>query len=52
MAINLVFRGQQVRTLTNSIGCYVLCDLDGVPIYVGHRRNPRQGQTPSHVSAV
>jgi hypothetical protein len=24
-----------VRTLTNEIGCYLLCDLDQVPIYDG-----------------
>ncbi len=35
MAINLPFRRKAVRTLTNEIGCYVLCDLDQVPIYVG-----------------
>jgi hypothetical protein len=36
MAIDLDFRRRAVRTLTNLIGCYALCDLDGVPIYVGH----------------
>lgn len=35
MAIDLPFRRRAVRTLTNEIGCYVLCDLDEVPIYVG-----------------
>jgi hypothetical protein len=35
MAIDLPFRRRAVRTLTNRIGCYVLCDLDQVPIYVG-----------------
>ena len=35
MAIDLAFRRRSVRTLTNEIGCYVLCDLDQVPIYVG-----------------
>lgn len=35
MAIDLAFRRKAVRTLTNEIGCYVLCDLDQVPIYVG-----------------
>jgi hypothetical protein len=35
MAIDLPFRRRAVRTLTNDIGCYVLCDLDQVPIYVG-----------------
>ncbi len=35
MAIDLAFRKRAARTLTNKIGCYVLCDLDQVPIYVG-----------------
>ena len=35
MAIDLVFRRKAIRTLVNDIGCYVLCDLDGVPMYVG-----------------
>jgi hypothetical protein len=35
MAIDLPFRRRVVRTLTDEIGCYVLCDLDEVPIYVG-----------------
>src|SRR5665213_1553932 len=35
MAIDLPFRRKAVRTLTDVIGCYVLCDLDQVPIYVG-----------------
>jgi len=28
MAIDLAFRRKAVRTLTNEIGCCVLCDLD------------------------
>jgi hypothetical protein len=35
VAIDLAFRRKAVRALTNKIGCYVLCDLDQVPIYVG-----------------
>jgi excinuclease UvrABC nuclease subunit len=35
MAIDLPFRRRAVRRLTNEIGCYVLCDLDEVPLYVG-----------------
>jgi hypothetical protein len=37
MAIDLAFRRKAVRTLTNEIGCYVLCDLDQAPIYGGNR---------------
>ena len=35
MAIDLPFRRCAVRTLSKEIDCYVLCDLDQVPIYVG-----------------
>jgi hypothetical protein len=35
VAIDLEFRRRAVRTLTNKIGCYVLCDLDQVPILRG-----------------
>ena len=35
MAIDLPFRRRAVRTLSNEICCYLLCDLDQVPIYVG-----------------
>ena len=38
MAIDLGYRRKKVATLTNQIGCYVLCDLDQVPLYVGHVR--------------
>ena len=31
MAIDLPFRRRAVRTLTNDIGCYVLCDLTRFP---------------------
>lgn len=29
------FRQAQMKKLTDAIGVYVLCDLDGIPIYVG-----------------
>lgn len=39
MAIDFTFRKKAVRTLTNQIGVYVLCDLDQVPIYVGQSKD-------------
>jgi excinuclease UvrABC nuclease subunit len=39
MAIDLGFRRRAVKTLTNKIGCYVLCDLDAIPIYVGQSKD-------------
>jgi hypothetical protein len=35
VAIDLLFRRRAVRTLSNEICCYLLCDLDQVPIYIG-----------------
>ena len=30
-----LYRTTQLRSLTNEIGVYALCDLDEVPVYVG-----------------
>jgi GIY-YIG catalytic domain len=35
MTASILFRDQALSTLTNKVGCYSLCDLDGVPVYVG-----------------
>lgn len=52
MAINLAFRRQQVRTLTNQIGCYVLCDLDDVPLYVGQSRDGIRARVNRHLTSA
>ena len=52
MAIDLDFRRRQVRTLTNQIGCYVLCDLDGIPLYVGQSRDGIRARVNRHLTSA
>lgn len=52
MAINLAFRRKAVRTLTNEIGCYVLCDLDGVPLYVGQSTDGIRSRVNRHLTSA
>ncbi len=52
MAIDLPFRRQAVRTLTNQIGCYVLCDLDSVPIYVGQSTDGIRSRVNRHLTSA
>ena len=52
MAIDLDFRHRAVRTLTNKIGCYVLCDLDEVPIYVGQSVDGIRARVNRHLTSA
>ena len=52
MAIDLPFRRKAVRTLTNEIGCYVLCDLDQVPIYVGQSTDGIRARVNRHLTSA
>lgn len=52
MAIDLAYRRQKVRTLTNEIGCYVLCDLDGVPLYVGQSTDGIRSRVNRHLTSA
>src|SRR5208282_5891360 len=52
MAIDLAFRRRAVRTLTNEIGCYVLCDLDLVPIYVGQSVDGIRSRVNRHLTSA
>ena len=52
MAIDLAFRRRAVRTLSNQIGCYVLCDLDAVPIYVGQSRDGIRRRVNRHLTSA
>src|SRR5208283_5110378 len=52
MAIDLAFRRRAVRTLTNEIGCYVLCDLDLVPIYVGQSVDGIRSRVNRHLASA
>ena len=52
MAIDLAFRRRAVRSLTNEIGCYVLCDLDQVPIYVGQSVDGIRSRVNRHLTSA
>lgn len=52
MAIDIAYRKNAVRTLTNQIGCYVLCDLDGIPIYVGKSRDGIRARVRRHLTSA
>jgi hypothetical protein len=52
MAIDLPFRRRAVRTLTSEIGCYVLCDLDQVPIYVGQSVDGIRSRVNRHLTSA
>ena len=52
MAIDLAFRRRAVRSLTNQIGCYVLCDLDQVPIYVGQSVDGIRSRVNRHLTSA
>src|SRR5277367_2863270 len=46
------FRRRAVRTLTNEIGCYALCDLDQVPIYVGKSVDGIRARVRRHLTSA
>src|ERR1700755_3311425 len=52
MAIDLPFRRRAVRTLTNEIGCYVLGDLDEVPLYVGQSVDGIRARVNRHLTSA
>jgi GIY-YIG catalytic domain len=52
MAIDIAFRRRAAKTLTNAIGCYVLCDLDQVPIYVGQSRDGIRARVNRHLTSA
>jgi hypothetical protein len=52
MAIDLAFRRRAVRSLTNRVGCYVLCDLDQVPLYVGQSKDGIRARVNRHLTSA
>lgn len=52
MAIDFSFRRKAVRSLTNQIGVYVLCDLDKVPIYVGQSTDGIRSRVARHLTSA
>jgi hypothetical protein len=52
VAIDLPFRRKAVSQLTSKIGCYVLCDLDQVPIYVGRSVDSIRARVRRHLTSA
>ena len=52
MATNFAFRRKAVRELTNSVGVYALCDLDGVPIYIGQSTDGIRSRVARHLTSA
>lgn len=52
MATDFDFRRRAVKQLTNSIGVYVLCDLDNVPIYVGQSTDGIRKRVARHLTSA
>lgn len=52
MAVDFGFRQRAVRSLTNSIGVYILCDLDNVPIYVGQSTDGIRSRVARHLTSA
>lgn len=52
MAIDLEFRRRQLRSLTNSFGCYILCDLNQIPIYVGQSIDGIRSRVNRHLTSA
>jgi hypothetical protein len=52
MSIDIEFRKRKVREITNQIGCYALCDLDGVPIYIGQSRDGIRSRVNRHLTSA
>ncbi len=52
MAIDLAFRRAALRKLTNSVGCYALCDLDEAPLYVGQSVDGIRARVNRHLTSA
>jgi hypothetical protein len=50
--IDFSFRRRALRTLTNEIGVYVLCDLDDVPIHVGQSVDGIRVRVQRHMTSA
>lgn len=52
MQSHLKFRKTALSALTNQIGCYILADLDGVPIYVGQSIDGIKSRVRRHLTSA
>lgn len=46
------YRKKQMKALTNKAGVYALCDLDGIPIYVGQSTDGIQSRVRRHLTSA
>lgn len=47
-----VFRTKQLSALTDEIGVYALCDLDGLPIYIGQSTDGIRTRVRRHLTSA
>jgi len=52
MSTDFAFRRRAVRSLTNLVGVYALCDLDKVPIYVGQSTDGIRARVARHLTSA
>lgn len=52
LATDFKFRKDAVKTLTNKIGVYILCDLDEVPLYVGQSTDGIRRRVSRHLTSA
>lgn len=52
MAGDIEYRKRQVRTLTTSVGVYILADLDNVPMYVGQSTDGIRSRVQRHLTSA
>lgn len=52
MAIDFDYRKRAVRQLPAAVGVYILCDLDGVPIYVGQSTDGIRSRVARHLTSA
>lgn len=48
----IIFRQQAVKLLTSSVGVYALCDLDGIPMYVGQSVDGVRQRVRRHLTSA
>ena len=52
MATDFKYRKNAVKTLMPKIGVYILCDLDGVPLYVGQSKDGIRMRVARHLTSA
>lgn len=52
MATDFLFRKSAVAQLTTQMGVYALCDLDGVPLYVGQSTDGIRSRVRRHLTSA